>query len=233
MFRAVVYSVVGDTDAYRNQAMHGWTSVGRWVARLLGCTSHGLLEILAQLRHFRPALCKPFTGCPVSSMRSTVVSALLLGSVFSLIACGSEDDSGAAPSFSLDSVGAPCDAFTPCGPAGSVCLADFPGGFCAIPCLSRVDCPNGSECIEFQATAVCVAGCSSSVECREGYVCENTEGLDGYIAAVCVVDDGAAPVTDPDAGGTDGSGAEDDATQGDSGTSGPDVPDVPDAGSAP
>ena len=172
----------------------------------------------------------PFTGCPVSSMRSTVLFALSGASLFCLIACGSEDDSGAAPSFSLDAVGAPCEAFAPCGPAGSVCLPDFPGGFCAIPCLTRVDCPNGSECIEFQDTAVCVAGCASSVECRAGYVCENTEGLDGYVAAVCVVDDGDPPAPGADAGaadagGTDGSGVDSGGTDGSGADAGPPVTD--------
>lgn len=163
-------------------------------------------------------------------MRSNALFALFLGSLFSLIACGTEDDSGAAPSFALDSVGAPCQAFTPCGPAGSVCLADFPGGFCAIPCLSRIDCPNGSECIEFQDTAVCVAGCASSVDCREGYVCENTEGLDGYVAAVCVVDDGDAPAPAPDAGGSSDSGGEEGSAGSDQDAG---EPVLPDAGAVP
>ena len=152
-------------------------------------------------------------------MRSNALSALYGASLLFLVACGSEDDSGAAPSFSLDSVGAPCDAFSPCGPAGSVCLPDFPGGFCAIPCLTRVDCPNGSECIEYQDTAVCVAGCASSVDCRAGYVCENTEGLDGYVAAVCVVDDGSPPAPGADAGVGD-AGGEVDAGEVDGGADG-------------
>lgn len=103
-----------------------------------------------------------------------------------LAACGTEDDAALAPFDGLDTVGAPCATSSECGPPNAVCLLDFPGGYCGLPCFDRTDCPNGAECIPYGEQAICAAGCGSSADCRTDYVCQNRLGLDGYEAAVCV-----------------------------------------------
>lgn len=122
----------------------------------------------------------------MSNMRSTLNYVLVAVAALFVSACGTEDDAGSAPFDGLDTVGAPCSVNTDCGPENAVCLLDYPGGYCGLPCFDRTDCPNGAECIPWQDQAVCAPGCGGPADCRDGYVCRNTGNLDGEESAVCV-----------------------------------------------
>ena len=93
--------------------------------------------------------------------------------VLPLFACGSS------------SVGDKCSS----GSCGSdlVCRADFPGGFCSVPCTQEgqtTGCPEDSICTLQLGALLCAPTCQDQGDCRETYSCN---GLTGSGAKACQV----------------------------------------------
>ncbi|MBE7484769.1 MAG: hypothetical protein HS104_32990 [Polyangiaceae bacterium] len=93
-------------------------------------------------------------------------SFLALSLVFSLGACGDDDDGGGTEADKLG-VGAACAGNQDCKVEGQTCLP-FKGGYCGIAdCTADTDCPQGSLCVAHtDGKNYCFRVCADKVECN-------------------------------------------------------------------
>lgn len=114
-----------------------------------------------------------------------------------------------------DKVGIPCASASECPAGGSgetVCLTDWPGGYCAVKGCEQHghDCPNdpglgststvGGKCV-LAPEETCLALCATKADCRDGYDCLPKGDAAGHGSAnVCV------PAAGSGTGGAAGSG---------------------------
>lgn len=104
---------------------------------------------------------------------------LALGEPTCLPGAGGEGNQG---------LGESCNAAADCAEVASVCVADFPGGYCATTDCLR--CPDNGVCVKTPEGEACMLACDPDRGCtRDGYVCKDTFG-----APTCLPDGGDTPV---------------------------------------
>lgn len=98
--------------------------------------------------------------------RMSTVSAALLGLVFSLGACGDDDDGGGTQA-DLYGVGSVCSTSADCADPLQTCLP-FKGGYCGIKdCATDIDCPDASRCVTHtDGVNYCFRVCVDKAECN-------------------------------------------------------------------
>lgn len=98
--------------------------------------------------------------------RGFLGSLLALSLVFSLGACGDDDDGGGTQADKLG-VGAACAKNEDCTVEGQICLP-FKGGYCGIAdCTADADCPQGSLCVAHtDGKNYCFRVCADKAECN-------------------------------------------------------------------
>ncbi|MDH5491620.1 MAG: hypothetical protein OEY14_06685 [Myxococcales bacterium] len=150
---------------------------------------------------------------PWSALPSTRTLGLALGLIFVLIAaCGGRRSGGrradaaipADASTASDAIvggdatpagdatvgapiGAACVADTECSGIDSICLSDWPGGYCSQGCLTS-ECPTDTACLSVSSggmsRSLCVQSCTTDDQCRiaEAYSCQILAFGQGYCA---------------------------------------------------
>jgi hypothetical protein len=107
-------------------------------------------------------------------MRNASVLVLML-----VIGCGRDDGD------IDDTIGSRCASDRDCDER---CFmgADFPGGFCSLPCLSDNDCPGDTFCID-EGGGSCMFACPG-FDCSRlgaGWTCRDEDRISGGSVNVC------------------------------------------------
>lgn len=88
-------------------------------------------------------------------------------------------DLGPASDYQRGFIGGACSSATDCPYTDAVCLTDFPGGACSLPCVTS--CPDQAganaytACVDLGTVRRCLARCDFTLfatGCRDGYACE-------------------------------------------------------------
>ena len=112
-------------------------------------------------------------------MRLFVLTSLVL-----LVGCGGHDAGDIDPI-----IGASCASDRDCDTRCYIDPADFPGGFCSLPCETDNDCPSDTYCME-KAGGMCLFACPE-FDCSRlgaGWRCRDKTRESGGTVSVCIGD---------------------------------------------